>query len=223
MPYNLLLLPLLGGFLFLHIAHLFRFRAQRLDGYRLLVESAIAGACLLTLARVLVVAFANTSLGRWGTRAWDVFSPFAFSETGAWALILGPLLAQVFNLFVGSEQAKDIEIRRHGNALMRVLQQATRSMRLVSVTLDNRKWYIGYVTESPNLDPQELYFRILPILSGYREKDTMRMIRTVFYQDALGDHSIDANQFVITLPLRDVKIINFFDEKTYASYFATEE
>jgi hypothetical protein len=45
MPYNLLLLlPLIGGFLFVHLTHYFRFAAQRMDGYRLLFQSAIAGA-----------------------------------------------------------------------------------------------------------------------------------------------------------------------------------
>jgi hypothetical protein len=32
MPYNLLLLPLIGGFLFIDLTHFFRFGAQRLDG-----------------------------------------------------------------------------------------------------------------------------------------------------------------------------------------------
>ena len=38
MPNNLLLVPLLAGFWFLHRCHYFRFRAQTLDGYRLLIE-----------------------------------------------------------------------------------------------------------------------------------------------------------------------------------------
>ena len=58
MPYNLLLLPLLGGFLFFHLTHFFRFAAQRLDGYRLLFQSAIAGTFLSILARLIVLAIA---------------------------------------------------------------------------------------------------------------------------------------------------------------------
>ena len=38
---NLLILPLLGGFLFLELCHVYRFRFQRLEGYRLLMWSAI--------------------------------------------------------------------------------------------------------------------------------------------------------------------------------------
>ena len=55
---GLLLLPLLGGFLFFHLTHFFRFAAQRLDGYRLLFQSAIAGTFLSILARLIVLAIA---------------------------------------------------------------------------------------------------------------------------------------------------------------------
>jgi hypothetical protein len=63
MPYNLLLLPLLGGFLFIHLTHFFRFGAQRLDGYRLLFQSAIAGICLSALARLVDLLIDRISTG----------------------------------------------------------------------------------------------------------------------------------------------------------------
>lgn len=54
MPYNLLSLPLLGGFLFIHLAHYFRFNAHRLDGYRLLIQSALCGTALEAIVRILI-------------------------------------------------------------------------------------------------------------------------------------------------------------------------
>ena len=59
MPTNLLILPLLGGFLLVHIWHLSRFRSQRLEGYRLLMETAIAGVILVTFARLLTYSLAH--------------------------------------------------------------------------------------------------------------------------------------------------------------------
>ncbi len=55
MPTNLLPLPLPGGYWFLHAFHYTRFRSQRLDGYRLLVESALVGVVLTFVSRFLVV------------------------------------------------------------------------------------------------------------------------------------------------------------------------
>lgn len=45
----------------------------------------------------------------------------------------------------------------------------------------------------------------------------------MFYEDILKDTSIDANDFVITLPLKDVKTANLFEEDVYEAYFAPGE
>jgi hypothetical protein len=223
MPYNLLLLPLMGGFLFFHVAHVFRFGAQRLDGYRLLFQSAIAGTCLAALARLLVLAFVALGPAERAKHIWQTFSPFPYSATSALALILGPILAIILNSFIGKQKAKDIEIRRHGNSLMQLLHRAERDKLLISITLDSRKWYVGWVAELPSLDPQELYFRLLPFMSGYRDSQTLETFRTVFYQEVLQNRHLDADEFVITLPLKDVKIAGFFNEDVYNEYFAEPE
>lgn len=223
MPYNLLLLPLLGGFLFIHLAHYFRFGAQRLDGYRLLFQSAIAGTCLAAAARLIIELLSISDAGLGGLGLWSRFFPFKFSAESSLSFLLGPLFAGAINLFIGKKEAKDREIHNHGNALMKLLHRATEERLLISVTLDNRKWYVGWVTESPNLDPQELYFRLLPFTSGYRDKDTLETYRTVFYQNVLEDESLDPDRFLITLPLKDIKTANLFDADVYNQYFAESE
>ena len=222
MPYNLLLLPLLGGFLFLHITHFTRFQAQRLDGYRLLLYSALCGTALGILGRIIVLLLGLTPLGTSAGDVWWRFAPFGFSDTSAWGLALGPIIALVVNGFVNAEDAKDIEIRRHGNSLTKLLHRAERETRPISVTLTNLKWYVGYVTESPNLSPTETYFRILPVVSGYRDRETLETFRKTFYREVLADPDIDKNDLVITLPIADVRIASFFDEDVYDEYFAEE-
>lgn len=223
MPYNLLLLPLLGGFLFIHIAHYFRFNAQRLDGYRLLIQSALFGTALEAIARVFIFFLSKLPFSSELARIWALFSPFPNSGTSALALVLGPLAAWSVNRLIDIKTAKNTEIQKHGNAILRLLHQAETRGRLLSVTLNSRKWYVGYVAESPNLDPNELYFRLLPIISGYRDKDTLETVRTVFYEDVLQDSPIDTNDFVITLPLKDIMMASLFDEKVYEQYFAEAE
>lgn len=219
MPYNLLLLPLLGGFLFFHLAHYFRFGAQRLDGYRLLLQTAVAGTCLAILARLIDIVVEGV-FGINVMSIWSFFSPFEYSGTSALSFLLGPLLAAIWNLFVSKEEAKEIEIRKHGNALTQLLLRAQREKSLISITLDNRKWYVGWVTESPNLDPQELYFRLLPYRSGYRDNDNLTPVYTTFYDGPLNEGSFDKNDLIITLPLNDVKTANLFNEDLFNDYFA---
>lgn len=220
MPYNLLLLPLLGGFLFFHIAHYFRFSAQRLDGYRLLLQTAVAGTCLEIIARFLGLLYDLLPGSDVAEATWSHFVPFPYAATSLLALLLGPLAAVIWNSFVGKEEAKEIEIRKHGNAFTQLLLRAQKERQLVSITLDNRKWYIGWITESPNLDPQELYFRLLPYRSGYRDSDNLKTIYTTFYDEALTETSLYKEDLIITLPLKDVKAANLFDEDLYNDYFA---
>jgi hypothetical protein len=220
MPYNLLLLPLLGGFLFIHLTHYFRFAAQRMDGYRLLFQSAIAGVGLSIAGRLAELLVGSTPLGPVLGRYWAVFSPFQYSATSAISLLLGPVCALVVNLFIDKEKAKDKEVKAHANLFLKLIHQAADEERLISVTLDSRKWYVGWVAESPNLYPQEQYFKLLPFISGYRDKDSLETRQTVYYEAVLADNSLDHSEFVVTLPLKDVKIAGFFNDEVYDEYFA---
>jgi hypothetical protein len=44
--------------------------------------------------------------------------------------------------------------------------------------------------------------------------------RTVYYDAVLRDTTLDRTEFVITLPLKDVKIAGFFNDEVYDEYFA---
>jgi len=220
MPYNLLLLPLIGGFLFVHLTHYFRFAAQRMDGYRLLFQAAIAGVGLSIVGRLSVLLIDLAPFGPYFRKYWHMFSPFPYSATSAASLLLGPVFALAVNLIIRKEKAQAMEITAHGNSLLKLLHQAENQKRLVSLTLDSRKWYVGWVAESPNLDPQEQYFRLLPFISGYRDKNTLETRQTVYYEAVLTDNSLDHSEFVVTLPLKDVKIAGFFNDEVYDEYFA---
>ena len=211
MPPNLLLLPLLGGYCLVHFCHYFRFRAQRSDGYRLLFESAIAGVCLSAISRILILLLKVLPLGLRSKQMWDELSPFPFSGTAMGALLLGFAIVLIANRVWNEEWAKGKVLERHGNALFRLLHEAAKSGKPISVTLDNRKWYMGYVWDSPNLDPQEQYFALIPILSGYRDSNTLQIRETVTYSTLQGP-GVDKNDFAVTIPLASVKSASYFNK-----------
>jgi hypothetical protein len=217
MPANLLLLPLLGGYWFVHFCHFFRFRAQRQDGYRLLLESAFAGVLLTAAARLIVVLLSSLNELIPVREFWNEYIPLPFAGTATGAFLLGIVSPFVVNLILPEGKAKDLLLRRHGNALFRLLHESVKSKRAISISLDTRKWYAGYVTESPNLDPQEQYFSLIPILSGYRDINTLTVTDTVLYSEAY-EHT-DKNLFSITIPLAAVKSANFFDQNVYETFF----
>ena len=72
MPFNLLLLPLLGGYFLVSRTHLFAFGAAKQSGERLILTAAFVAVTLLLLARLFVVIVIH-----------------AFPITGEWWRVLG--------------------------------------------------------------------------------------------------------------------------------------
>jgi hypothetical protein len=171
MPTNLILLPLLGGYWFLHVFYFTRFRSQRLDGYRLLVESALVGVLLLGLARPLA-ALLNRPL----RTLWSTIAPpdIPFLGTTCISLLLGLGLPYGLNYVLAKSKwmtildAKSKAIERHGNDLLRLLHTASLEEKTVSISLDTGKVYVGLVAATPNLAPHDTYLGITPFYSGYR-------------------------------------------------------
>src|ERR1041385_5292883 len=155
MPTNLLLLPLLGGYWFLHAFQYTRFRSQRLDGYRLLVESALVGVILACGAWVALFLLRPLS---WLINFWRYFAPSVpFLGVAIASLMMGIVLPYGLNWFLNSTKivsridAHRLAINRHGDPLLKLLHDASPSERAISITLNNRKVYIGVVAEAPIL------------------------------------------------------------------------
>jgi hypothetical protein len=137
---------------------------------------------------------------------------------------VGIFSAKVWNLFVTRERGLESAVETDGDSLMWLMQKALKEGRMLSITLESRKWYAGYLVDAPDLRPSEKYFSLLPILSGYRDKDTLEARRTlrydVVYEKIAEDAGISAEDFVITLPLASVRTANLFDLAVYQDHFA---
>ena len=145
-------------------------------------------------------------------------APIPYATTATIALIIGLGLPLITNLVVSEKWAKNKVLQRNKNLFVNLLHNAALSGHPIQVTLDSRKWYMGIVNESPNLDPQEQYFRIIPILSGYRDPETLQIVQGVFYEPAYTTR--DKNDFAVTIPVASVKLASLFDRQAYADYFA---
>jgi hypothetical protein len=86
---------------------------------------------------------------------------------------------------------------------------------MVSVTLSCKKVYIGYVLSTPNLSPQEQFVGILPVVSGYRDKDTQDLTITTNYGPAISSGVTPPEDFEVTIPLASIEIASLFDPRAY--------
>ena len=223
MPTNLLILPFLGGYWFLHHFILTRDRSQRLDGYRLLGESAFVGVMLVVPARVLVVAL---KLIPDAYKMWRTFVPeeLHYAGTALMAFGLGLVLPKVCNLWLTKRkhmtgrEAQARAIVKHGNHLLVLLHEAIEKEHPVAVTLDNRKVYIGLVTAAPNLAPHDTHMAVAPFFSGYRDKDTLELTLTVDYLSVYEANSFDRDDFRVVIATEDIKMATLFDHTAYPKF-----
>lgn len=217
MPSNLLLLPLLAGFWFVARTHYFKFRTQSLDGYWLLLESSFVGVILGGLARVATVALSLTPVGGVMYRMWYALSPVPYSGTAVASLAGGVLASLLFNLACGAEKARNRAIERHGTDLDKLLNAALADERKVSLTLNSRKWYVGYVSRAPSLSPREAYVSISPVLSGFRSPETLEVEVTTDYVPAL-ESEVGSRNFAVIIPLATIVSAAFFDDEIFIRF-----
>jgi hypothetical protein len=90
-------------------------------------------------------------------------------------------------------------------------------------TMSDRKVYIGYIREVNTGHFKDI--QVLPIFSGYRDKDTLNLVPITPYEDVIrdlrdesNDHEIDLNLFLITLPLREIVHAHLHDFKYYEHF-----
>lgn len=245
MPSNLLLLlPLLAGFLFTHLFHRRRFRAQTKTGHRLIFEAAAAGLGFLVVARVIT---ATLMWFHWPSRlieAWPrITNSVEFVGTTTLSLVLAIGTGVGLNLAFGfrnralvapesidrphlvqwcyrwweasRKYSLDVALRRSGNALQKILHNAVQfgavDGRTVGLTLTSGKVYAGWVMESPSLSPEDEYVSLLPLMSGHRDKETLKIEYDFPYPLAKFEALAEESDVVVAIPVSSIQSAHLLD------------
>lgn len=113
-----------------------------------------------------------------------------------------------------------------------LLVQAIDEDKLIFVTLKSRKVYIGYVA-APRMEHHETqHLAIIPYISGYRDKDTLRYHEQhryfeLYLSKNINDESVPLNimHFRHVIPMEQIEGVSLFDTATYESFddFSTPE
>jgi hypothetical protein len=221
LPYNVLLLPLLGGYFFLTWSNRTKFSVKRHSGHALIFHSALAGICLLIVSYLLVgtVSWQRPDWAIW----WDSLVPFPYLGTSLTALLLGIALPSVLNRLGSSEAAAIKAIEQSNDYLEMLLVRAQRETKLVSITLKNRKAYVGFVTRT--MDPMfdRKYIQLLPFKSGYRDTTTLSLTLAVDYtavyakliRKELPIITAGIQDFEIVIPVTEIQSANLFEPHAY--------
>lgn len=226
MPFNVLLLPLLGGYVFIGNWNRTRFRTKRDTGERLLFHAGLAGVFMLVAAFVIVHLL--TALVPGVGAAWRREVPFPYAGTSLLALILGGVGWWPANLLYPRAREARRVLREWGDDLEILFDRALTEQRQVSVTLKCGKVYVGFVLE--NFDPayDRKYVSILPIASGYRDSAEQRLVLTTTYGEVylrIKGHRTDLApaDFRVVIPVAEVQSANLFDWDAYDEFLSLDE
>src|SRR5215213_5282620 len=177
---TLFVLALAGGFLFAYLCHYTSYLASRVEGQRLVFFTAGYAVGLLVWSRLTLIVPLLTFRDCWLAAISDVWK-FAVGPvhhpalaTFFGAFVWAPILAWGVNRIYPYDRASDRAIEKYGGDTEKLLSRYITNTELVSITLDNRKVYIGWPTYTPSLRRETEDFRLLPVLKRLPGRENPR-------------------------------------------------
>ncbi|MDE2982943.1 MAG: DUF6338 family protein [Gemmatimonadota bacterium] len=218
---------ILGGYIFVRRCHWLRLIRPKTAGHHVLLRASVAGGLLLALAFVFELVIVDPlRLDRWLT---DDVLPNRSEATVAQLLTLplAALLAFVANCLFPESWVEQRAIERANESLEQLFYQVASedSEYLLEVTLASHKVYVGWVLGRRAIFDRK-YLELLPLKSGYRRKEQMKVEFTTDYAntlDALGETDVhedrtEQNWFRIVIPLSQIVSARPFRIDVYEAF-----
>jgi hypothetical protein len=181
MPFNSLLLPLVGGFLFISFWNKSKYNSKRSNGQRLILESALWGTLFLGIAYI-AIRFINSTFPAIYP-AWHYLIPYPQLGTPIGSLLIGACLPCILNRVWSEKEQNAKSYVAFSDYLGLVFFKAQLKKKPVMITLRNGKIYVGFIhgCNSPGKHDGGGSLYIQPSLSGYRRHVTHEMYITTDY------------------------------------------
>src|SRR5215212_370088 len=224
-----LLLALAGGFVFAYLWERSRYISLRSEGQRLYFLAAVYAIPLVIASHVIVwlLSLVPTDelprpLVKWVGKVWGgLTGPFHSDALSTFllAFLLGATIPLLLNMFDNRQRLSGNIILKYGSQLEKFFYETITHQLPVSVSLDNRKVYVGYVWRLAPLDPHRVgdyAVRLLPIRSGYRDEKTLELHFTTRYTEVYrrigtGElQGVKREDFLVVLPVKNIVSANLF-------------
>lgn len=193
--------------------------ARSKSGWDFVVEIGFLSLVCFAISRVLVsyVAWCFPQLATWMRHSWPADVPFAL-VVGIFPIseLLGMSLARLsrhwwklMSLYHEWITAKDKDFRFPDLFFSRTNELLSQ---LIFITLKSGKVYVGPLTAATH-DPNESsrFISLVPILSGYRGRDDLRVVYTTFYEPDKGQDFL--------VPVGEITSLAKFDWDLLAKFY----
>jgi hypothetical protein len=217
MPWNLLIFPLAAAYYIISRSYYFKFRQQRLDRQRLLFETVLLGLGLATIMftlRSLLQLYHPEII----TKASNNF-PFKenYTITAISTIPFSWIIVKVSNRFLNKKTFIRQAIKKLGSELELLFKISFDEKKLLQITLDSGKVYVGWIKELP-IPSVSNCVRIIPALSGYRSNETKDVIYTSHYLNVYAEYikegkinGLDQIDSDLVLNTKNIVGVSYFD------------
>lgn len=231
----IVVLPLVGGYIFASRWIVTKYVVDREDGHRLYFRAAFYGVFLFAVA--LLVRFILLSWFDGYSHVESVLSGElrgALKEpndpalrntlvTSLLALVLGSISWVPFECLPQNWKRFLFHRAIRNNEFESLLARAVQNVTPISVTMENNKVYVGLLNDSLHTGVNRKYLTIFPLMSGFRDSNNGKIQFTTFYNriyqglDKISP-SVSLEDFEIVLPIDHIQSLNMFDIAVYTEF-----
>ncbi len=208
MPYNLLLLPVIVGYFILLFSYYFKYNTQRLAQNRIIFESVSTALIIVSvgflLRTVVEIIFPKLTPAVVSFLKVIPIKKVDYLWTVVFSCLIAIILVWLSNIYILWKYKKNEPIGwavdKNGNEIEKLFKRSAKEALLIQITLKNDKVYIGYSEMIP-IPQKTNYLVLIPVLSGYRDKETKQLKITTDYFEVIQDFfdGLDKERGQITL------------------------
>lgn len=250
----LLVVILISGYIYVTRSLSARYIFKRSTGWDAYFFVAAWGTLFVTLSWLFCSMLSVTGFFRWSVNATisllnlkpDFFQrvfpisaddsarykDLKFALWGVLSLVMAWVCGQLRKWWVGKGNRRiDALVKAVGdNALENMLMEASVTQFPIIVTLKSRKFYVGFIHCPAFEHGTSEFLELLPLLSGYRDKDDLTIHVTTNYKRHYIDNGIlggianlELSDFRTLIPKGEIEGLSFFDTDTYSKFKEKEE
>ena len=188
----------------------------------MLFEAAGAGAAVFAVAHLVILLI--YCLFPQAEEAWRNTFPYELSDTVALGAFLSLLIPDLGNLIWNAEKSADMAAEENGDRIELLIRESIKQGEFVEVSLKTRKSYIGRTLGSTYAAGSQQDISLIPLASGYRDRDTQDLYLTTNYAPVMEKLDPDAqsiSEYVnlrIVIPRDQVVSIRLFDPDAYLQF-----
>ena len=217
-----LLIPALSGYWFLTHCHRTNHQIARNTGYHVLFQSSVAGGVIFSVAH-LIILIIHRCIPQF-SELWKSWIPYPFADTVALGILVSFVLPYICNFVCTAHESDKKTADESGNLIELLLRESIEQGKFIEITLKSRKSYIGSVINSGAISHRESDISLIPVASGYRNKDSQELEITTNYAPVIAESYPDAKSYLdykdfqIIIPKSEIVSARIFDPDIYRKF-----